>query len=168
MQGWTQGMPARLLAAALLALLALLILSCASNSTPPTEQVPAEQAGAEQTGQTERPAGGVAAVMTGRVVWQGGDVQLPDGAVLTVTLADTSIADASWTVISQQIIENPPRLPAAFRLEYDPTEIDERSEYSLSASVDLGDRLLYTNDTVHTVLTRGSPAQSDIEVIAVR
>ena len=88
--------------------------------------------------------------------------------MLTVTLADTSIADASWTVISQQIIEDAPRLPAAFRLQYDPTEIDERSEYSLSASVDLGDRLLYTNDTVHTVLTRGSPAQSDIEVIAVR
>ena len=164
----TQGMSVRLIAAALLALLTLLTLSCASDSTPPTEQMPTEQAGAEQTGQTERPGGSPAAVMTGRVVWQGGDVQLPDGAVLTVTLADTSIADASWTVISQQIIENPPRLPAAFRLEYDPTEIDQRSEYSLSASVDLGDRLLYTNDTVHTVLTRGSPAQSDIEVIAVR
>lgn len=164
----TQGMPARLIAAVLLALFTLLILSCASDSTPPTEQVPAEQADAEQTEQAEQPDGGAAAVMIGRVVWQGGDVHLPDGAVLTVTLADTSIADASWTVISQQIIEDAPRLPAAFRLEYDPTEIDERSEYSLSASVDLGDRLLYTNDTVHTVLTRGSPAQSDIEVIAVR
>lgn len=164
----TQGMSARLLAAALLALLTLLILSCASDSTPPAEQVPAEQTGTEQPGQSEQPDSGVTAVITGRVFWQGGDVQLPDGAVLTVTLADTSIADASWTVISQQIIENPERLPAAFRLEYDPTEIDQRSEYSLSASVDLGDRLLYTNDTVHTVLTRGSPAQSDIEVIAVR
>ena len=162
MRGRTQGMPARLLAAALLALLTLLTLSCASDSSP------AEQTGAEQTEQAEQPASGAAAVMTGRVVWQGGDVQLPDGAVLTVTLADTSIADASWTVISQQIIEDPSRLPAAFRLEYDPAEIDQRSEYSLSASVDLGDRLLYTNDTVHTVLTRGSPAQSDIEVIAVR
>lgn len=168
MQGRTQDMPARLIAAALPALLTLLILSCASDSTSPAEQMPTEQTGAEQTGQVEQPAGGAAAVMTGRVIWQGGDVQLPDGAVLTVTLADTSIADASWTVISQQIIEDAPRLPAAFRLEYDPTEIDERSEYSLSASVDLGDRLLYTNDTVHTVLTRGSPAQSDIEVIAVR
>ena len=168
MPGRTQGMPARLIAAASLALLTLLILSCASDSTSSAEQMPAEQAGAEQTGQAEQPDGGAAAVMTGRVIWQGGDVQLPDGAVLNVTLADTSIADTSWTVISQQIIEDAPRLPAAFRLEYDPTEIDERSEYSLSASVDLGDRLLYTNDTVHTVLTRGSPAQNDIEVIAVR
>ena len=168
MTGRTQDMPARLIAAASLALLTLLILSCASDSTSPAEQMPAEQTGAEQTGQAEQPDGGAAAVMTGRVIWQGGDVQLPDGAVLTVTLADTSIADAAWTVISQQIIEDAQRLPAAFRLEYDPTEIDERSEYSLSASVDLGDRLLYTNDTVHTVLTRGSPAQSDIEVIAVR
>ena len=168
MPGRTQGMPARLIATASLALLTLLILSCASDSTSPAEQMPTEQTGAEQTGQAEQPDGGAAAVMTGRVIWQGGDVQLPDGAVLTVTLADTSIADAAWTVISQQIIEDAPRLPAAFRLEYDPTEIDERSEYSLSASVDLGDRLLYTNDTVHTVLTRGYPAQNDIEVIAVR
>ena len=150
-------MIARLIAAA------LLTLACA-----PAGVSPADQTGAEQAGQAEQEDSGAATVMTGRVVWQGGDVQLPDGAVLTVTLADTSIADAAWTVISQQIIEDARQLPAAFRLEYDPAEIDERSEYTLSASVDLGDQLLYTNDTVHPVLTQGAPAQSDIEVIAVR
>ena len=160
MRRGAQGMLARLIAAALLA------MACAPAGVSPAEQTGSEQAG--QAGQTEQQGGGAAAVMTGRVLWQGGDVQLPDGAVLTVTLADTSIADAAWTVISQQVIEDATRLPAAFRLEYNPSEIDERSEYTLSASVDLGDQLLYTNDTVHTVLTRGAPAESDIEVIAVR
>ena len=157
MRRGAQSMLARLIAAALLA------MACA-----PAGVSPAEQTGSEQAGQAEQPDGGATTVMTGRVVWQGGDAQLPDGAVLTVTLADTSIADAAWTVISQQVIEDATRLPAAFRLEYDPSEIDERSEYTLSASVDLGDQLLYTNDTVHSVLTRGAPAESDIEVIAVR
>ena len=154
MRRGAQSMLARLIAAALLA------MACAPASVSPAEQTGSEQA--------EQPDGGAAAVMTGRVVWQGGDAQLPDGAVLTVTLADTSIADAAWTVISQQVIEDATRLPAAFRLEYDPTKIDERSEYTLSASVELGDQLLYTNDTVHPVLTQGAPAESDIEVIAVR
>ena len=152
-----RSMLARLIAAALLA------MACAPAGVSPADQTTTEQ--------VEQPDGGamtVMTVMTGRVLWQGGDVQLPDGAVLTVTLADTSIADAAWTVISQQVIEDATRLPAAFRLEYDPTKIDERSEYTLSASVDLGDQLLYTNDTVHAVLTRGAPAESDIEVIAVR
>ncbi len=157
MRRGAQSMLARLIAAALLA------MACA-----PASVSPAEQTGAEQAGQAEQPDGGATTVMTGRVVWQGGAAQLPDGAVLTVTLADTSIADAAWTVISQQVIEDATQLPAAFRLEYDPTKIDERSEYTLSASVDLGDQLLYTNDTAHTVLTRGAPAESDIEVIAVR
>ena len=157
MRRGAQSMLARLIAAALLA------MACA-----PASVSPAEQTGSEQAGQAEQPDDSAAAVMPGRVVWQGGDVQLPDGAVLTVTLADTSIADAAWTVISQQVIEDATRLPAAFRLEYDPSEIDERSEYTLSASVDLDDQLLYTNDTVHSVLTRGAPAESDIEVIAVR
>ena len=152
-----RSMIARLIAAALLA------MACA-----PAGVSPADQTGAEQAGPAEQPDDGAATVMTGRVVWQGGDAQLPDGAVLTVTLADTSIADAAWTVISQQVIEDARQLPAAFRLGYDPSEIDERSEYTLSARVELGDQLLYTNDTVHTVLTRGAPAESDIEVIAVR
>lgn len=154
MRRGAQSMLARLIAAALLA------MACAPAGVSPADQTTTEQA--------EQQDGGAMTVMTGRVVWQGGDAQLPDGAVLTVTLADTSIADAAWTVISQQVIEDATQLPAAFRLEYDPTKIDERSEYTLSASVDLGDQLLYTNDTVHTVLTRGAPAESDIEVIAVR
>ena len=106
--------------------------------------------------------------MTGNVVWENGRVELPDGAVVTVTLADTSIADAPWQVLDQQVIEDAAALPLAFRLEYDPAAIDERFEYTLSASIEVGDRLIYINDTVHTVLTDGSPAESDVTVVAVQ
>ena len=141
-------------------MVALLTLACGSAAEPATEAPGAEQA--------SQGAGSALAVMTGEVVWEGGGVELPEGAVLTVTLADTSIADAPWVVLSQQVLDDVTALPATFRLEYDPEQIDERMEYSLSASVELNGRLIYVNDTVHTVLTGSSPMQSDVTVIAVR
>lgn len=143
-----------------LAVLALLTLACGSAAEPATEAPGAEQA--------SQGSGSALTVMTGEVIWEGGAVELPEGAMLTVTLADTSIADAPWVVLSQQVLKDVAKLPTAFRLEYDPAQIDERMEYTLSASVEVGGRLIYVNDTVHTVLTGGSPAQSDVAVIAVR
>ena len=143
-----------------LAVLALLTLACGPAAEPAQE--------ASGGGQAAEGASSTLAVMTGGVIWEGGPVELPEGAMLTVTLADTSIADAPWVVLSQQVLDDVTALPAAFRLEYDPAQIDERMEYTLSASVEVGGRLIYVNDTVHTVLTSGSPAQSDVTVIAVR
>lgn len=112
------------------------------------------------------PAGGDA--VEGRVFFGGGEVELPDGAVVKVSLQDTSRADAPAVTLGEQVIRDARRLPLAFRIPYDPADIDQRNEYTLRASVTLGERLLYTNDTVHPVLTSGSPEDSDIEVIRVR
>lgn len=140
-----------------LLVVALLAMACGSSVQP-----------ADQTSTDDDDQGGPLTAMTGNVVWENGRVELPDGAVVTVTLADTSIADAPWQVIDQQVIEDADALPLAFRLEYDPAAIDERFEYTLSASIEVGDRLIYINDTVHTVLTGGSPAESDVTVVAVQ
>lgn len=139
-------------------LLAVALLAVACGSSAPAQP-------AEQTSGDDR--SGPLTAMTGNIVWEGGSVELPDGAVVTVTLADTSLADAPWTVIAQQVIEDAGALPLAFRLEYDPAAIDERFEYTLSASIEVGERLIYINDTVHTVLTGGSPAENDVTVVAV-
>ena len=104
----------------------------------------------------------------GRVFFGGGEVELPDGAVVKVSLQDTSRADAPAVTLGEEVIRDARRLPVAFRIPYDPADIDQRNEYTLQASVTLGERLLYTNDTVHTVLTGGSSEDSDIEVIRVR
>ena len=112
------------------------------------------------------PAGGDA--VEGRVFFGGGEVELPDGAVVEVRLQDTSRADAPAVTLGERVIRDARRLPLAFRIPYDPADIDQRNEYTLQASVTLGERLLYTNDTVHSVLTGGAPEDSDIEVIRVR
>lgn len=103
----------------------------------------------------------------GAVRFAGGEVELPEGAVVEVALQDTSIADAPAVMLGEQVIPDARYLPVAFRIPYDPSDIDERFEYSLQASVTLDGRLLYINDTVHLVLTGGAPEDLDIEVIRV-
>ena len=50
-------------------------------------------------------------------------------------------------------MKNAESLPVAFSIEYDPDEVDSRAEITLQARVEVGDDLLYINDTVHPVLT---------------
>ena len=94
------------------------------------------------------------------------EVALPEGAVVTVRLLDTSLADASSVELGRDVIENADRLPVRFRIEYDRERVSDGNEYSLSAEVRRGDDLLYINDTVHTVLTRGAPGNRDVVVIS--
>ena len=95
------------------------------------------------------------------------DVDLPNGATVTVKLLDTSLADASAVELGADVIENADRLPVRFRIEYDPDQVEGRAEISLQARVEVGDELLYINDTVHPVLTGGNPRNSDVRVISV-
>ena len=95
------------------------------------------------------------------------DVDLPDGATVTVRLQDTSLADASAIELGRDVIENVDSLPVRFSIEYVSSQVEGRAEVTLSARVEVGDELLYINDTVHPVLTRGNPRNSDVRVISV-
>lgn len=95
------------------------------------------------------------------------DVDLPEGATVTVLLLDTSLADASAIELGRDVIENAEQLPIRFSIQHDSSDIDGRSEITLQAEVELGNQLLYINDTVHPVLTRGAPRNSDVQVISV-
>ncbi len=105
--------------------------------------------------------------MWGEVFWIGGDVDLPKGAVLRVALSDVSFADTAAIVVAEQVIEDVDSLPQRFSFSFDSGQIEQRNDYSLSARIELDGQLLYINDTVHSVLTRGSPGRSDIAVVSV-
>ena len=146
------------------------LLSACGDSVPAVGEQPRQpesvaERQAAQVGGDERQEGG-SGVLEGEVWFAGGAVELPDGAIAAVSLLDTSLQDAAATLIGEQV-RAVAALPFDFRIEYDPSLIQERNEYSLQARVELEGELLYINDTVHTVLTRGSPAQSGIEVIRV-
>ena len=106
-----------------------------------------------------------AGVLTGEVQFAR-DVELPEGAVVIVTLSDTSLADAPAKELARDEIEGAGKLPVRFSLTYDADAIASGNEYSLSAQVRLGEELLYINDTVHAVLARGAPQNSDIRVVS--
>ena len=62
--------------------------------------------------------------------------------------------------------KTPSGSPSASASSMTATGVSDRNEYSLSADVRVGDDLLYVNDTVHTVLTRGAPNNNDVVVVS--
>ena len=80
-------------------LAALTLAGCASMESPPASTAKAE--------------------VTGSVFYRERIMLAPPG-VVTVTLADTSLADAPAKVIATQVIPNVTAPPINFRLAYDP------------------------------------------------
>jgi len=107
-------------------------------------------------------------VITGTVTYRNRSA-LPPTAVIEVTLADISLADAPAKVISTQRIEaNGKQVPFPYELRYDPAQIDPRLTYAVSARITEGEKLLFISDTVYPVLTRGAPMTGvDILVVAM-
>ena len=108
---------------------------------------------------------GAAGTLSGEVRFAR-EVALPEDAVVTVRLVDSSLADAPSTELGRDVIEGAGRLPVRFRIDYDPGAVSGGREYSLSAAVRSGGELLYVTDTVHAVLTRGAPANRDVAVVS--
>ncbi|MBX3244013.1 MAG: YbaY family lipoprotein [Acidobacteria bacterium] len=106
-------------------------------------------------------------VITGTVTYRQ-RMALPPNAVLTVKLLDVSRADASSITIAEQRIETAGKqVPIPFDLVYEQRRINERNRYAVRAEIHDGDRLLFTTDTSHPVLTQGNPRNADITLVAV-
>jgi len=108
------------------------------------------------------------AVLTGTVTYRQ-KIALPDNAIVEVTLADVSRADAAATIIATQTIETlGAQVPIPFELTYDPAAIDPRFTYAVSARITVDGKLTWINDTRYSVLTRDAPVTGvDIVVIPV-
>ena len=107
----------------------------------------------------------VTASITGSVIYRERIALAPE-AVLEVTLADVSLADAPARVIAQYTKANPGNPPMPFTIEYDRSAIDERASYSVSAKITAGGKLMFISDTVHPVITRG--AGNEVEILVRR
>ena len=89
----------------------------------------------------------------------------PPDAVFEAVLEDVSLADAPATIIGRIRVENAGTPPYDFAIEYDPAEIDERNTYSVRTRLVDGDRLLFTSDTAHKVITGGAPLDVDVQMV---
>jgi putative lipoprotein len=93
-------------------------------------------------------------------------IMLPAEAVFEATLEDVSRADAAALVLGRTRIENPGNPPIRFNIGYDPIRIDPRHTYVVRARIVVRDRLWFTTDTSHSVLTAGGG--SEVEVLLRR
>ena len=126
---------------------------------PPTAETPPEPWG----------MGGLMtdAAVTGTVTY-GDSVALSAGATLEVELRDVSLQDVESQLISRNIIFDPGPGPVEFEIPYSREGIDPARDYAVSASVIEADgSLVFTNDTVYSVLTYGYPDQADLVLVAV-
>jgi putative lipoprotein len=88
--------------------------------------------------------------------------------VVQVQIQDTSLADAPAEVIGEQIIESPGQVPIPYEVCYDPSMIQENHSYSMSARItDSAGNLLWINDTVIPVITRGNSTE-DVEIPVIQ
>src|SRR5512134_3665973 len=86
-------------------------------------------------------------------------IALPPDAVFEAVLEEVSRADAPAVEIARTRIENPGQPPIAFSIAYDPAAIDERLTYAVRTRVLVGERLMFTSDSINRVLTRGAPRE---------
>lgn len=79
---------------------------------------------------------------------------IPDDAYLEVTLADVSKQDAPARVIATDKIVPIGPSPVSFVLSYEPSDLASGVDFTVSAKIKQGDRMLGINDTQVSVLGR--------------
>ena len=95
-------------------------------------------------------------------------IPLSPGAVVKISLNDTSYADAPSELVAQQIITDPGQVPIDFRVPYPRGAIDTRNTYSVSVRIEEADgRLAFINDTAYDVITHGNPNRVDMVLVMV-
>ncbi|MUK63232.1 YbaY family lipoprotein [Aliivibrio fischeri] len=81
-------------------------------------------------------------------------IALPANAVVTVTLADISLADAPSKTITEQTFEvGENSSPFAYDLEFNTADIIANHRYAVRATIKVDGKLRFTTDTNYAVIT---------------
>ncbi len=101
-------------------------------------------------------------------VWIRNRMAVPANGVLTVTLADASMADAPSKVLSQIAVRTHGKQPPySFVLPFKPADIQPNARILLSAAITVNDKLMYVTDTVQPVINGGG-TKADLNLVAAQ
>ncbi|MGX5850007.1 YbaY family lipoprotein [Mesorhizobium sp. PL10] len=78
-------------------------------------------------------------------------IALPPNAVLSVQLADVSLADAPAAIVGERKVAPAGQVPIKFEISFDPTVIRANMSYALQARITADDKLLFITDTRYQV-----------------
>ncbi|TGQ95675.1 META domain-containing protein [Mesorhizobium sp. M8A.F.Ca.ET.208.01.1.1] len=76
-------------------------------------------------------------------------IALPPSAVLSVELADVSLAEAPAKIIGQQKIKPAGQVPISFEIKFDSSVIRPQMTYALQARITVDGRLMFISDVRH-------------------
>jgi uncharacterized lipoprotein YbaY len=105
-------------------------------------------------------------VISGTVSYREG-VAMPPGAVLTISLLDTSRADAPSELVAEVVLDDPGNGPIDFELAYDPAVIDDRHTYAVRTTIEVDGALRWTSTSAHLVVTNGQPTRVEVPLTRV-
>ncbi|HEM8139737.1 TPA: YbaY family lipoprotein [Providencia rettgeri] len=94
------------------------------------------------------------------------DSVLPESAIVTVTLADTSVVDLPALILSQKYynsLNNRPTIP--FELTYLKNEVRQEGTLTVNATIKADGKLLYIADSDAEVINNG--ITKDVELLMV-
>lgn len=95
-------------------------------------------------------------------------IALPEGCTLTVSLSDVTVQDAPATVIAVSQTDITRQVPLPFELGYNARLLPQGHFYALSARIEQQGRLLWINDSIHSVpLTDADQSGLRIQVVQV-
>jgi len=109
-------------------------------------------------------------VLSGKVMYRE-RMAMPQGATLTVTLEDVSLADAPSKVIAEQHIDDPGQVPVPFTLRYDRDAVmhDHPMAYAVRAEIRSADgQLLWLTTERHTAELGERASGEEITVMLQR
>ncbi len=89
-------------------------------------------------------------VLAGEVLYRE-RIALPPNAVVSVQLADVSLADAPAAIVGEQTVEPAGQVPVKFAIRFDPSVIQTGMSYALQARITVDDKLWFITDTRHDV-----------------
>jgi len=78
-------------------------------------------------------------------------IALPPSAVLSVQLADVSLADAPARIIGEQTVKPTGQVPISFEIKFDPSVIRSQITYALQARITVDGKLMFISDMRHQV-----------------
>lgn len=76
-------------------------------------------------------------------------IALPPSAVLSVQLADVSLADAPARIIGEQTVKPAGQVPISFEIKFDPSAIRPHMTYALQARITVDGKLMFISDVRH-------------------
>jgi len=99
--------------------------------------------------------------VTGTLSYRGHSALL-SGAMLEITLEDTSRTDAPAAMVAQVTLKQSGSPPIPFVIPYDPSAIDAAHRYSVRARIMASGQLLFITDQAQPVLTAGAPDEASL------